>query len=406
MNPAVLNYLQSQGQNQQGQVQQEQAPFNPFDAGIARAISSAQQSLGMTEKQQDKALRRSLLSFADNIATQPKQRGLFNNFGSAARALTPAIREYDQAEDEALLQNNALANQILGYKAADEKQRNMLENQDWSRGHAEDQLAEQKRYHDMMQMHHNRQSDYNEQTLNYKNKKYGENSALDRIAPLIRTDSAFDRVGNETKSAAAFYSDVQDIQAKNEALKAAMAEVGIDYTNPLTFKKTIREISSVLSSFTKDPKLRNVAKLYEDLTAANKRAMQTAEKALSGKSLTDFTVKYGDNEGLFPNLAKDNYDVYEKKMDSLLHDAQAGYEASELSMQTGRHVNKRNYEQVKNFYTNSNIPQELDDQTTNVAPNNVELVPMRNASGRIFDIPADTVEKALHDIDDPLSLIE
>ena len=65
MNPAVLNYLQSQ--QQPNQMNMEQAPYNPFDSGISKAISSARDSLGMTDKQQEKALRRSMLTFGDNI---------------------------------------------------------------------------------------------------------------------------------------------------------------------------------------------------------------------------------------------------------------------------------------------------------------------------------------------------
>lgn len=158
MNPAVLNYLQSQQGQPQGEAQSspmqqnqgQQAPYNPFDSGIRSAIESAKQSLGMTEKQQDKALRRSVLTFADNIAQQPKQRGFFNNFGSAARALSPAIQAHDQAEDEALTQNNAMANQILAYKAAEEKKIADAEYNDWYKKHAEAQLGEQKRSHNLL----------------------------------------------------------------------------------------------------------------------------------------------------------------------------------------------------------------------------------------------------------------
>jgi hypothetical protein len=77
MNPAMLSYLQTtqqQGQPQQGAAPQQQASSNPFDVGIRRAIESARESLGMTEKQQDKALRRSMLAFGDNIAQQPNKQ--------------------------------------------------------------------------------------------------------------------------------------------------------------------------------------------------------------------------------------------------------------------------------------------------------------------------------------------
>ena len=162
MNPAILNYLQQQnqiqdsnqmpatGQSMQGAMPQQQAPYNPFDIGINRAIDSARQSLGMTDKQQDKALRRSLLTFADNMSQQPKQRGFLNNFGSVSRALSPAIGAYDTAEEEALKGNNELANQILAYKAAEEAKQAQAEDRAWRRQHAESQLEETKRSHNLM----------------------------------------------------------------------------------------------------------------------------------------------------------------------------------------------------------------------------------------------------------------
>jgi hypothetical protein len=152
MNPAVLNYLQSQQQPNQmnmEQAPQQQAPYNPFDSGISKAISSARESLGMTDKQQEKALRRSMLTFGNNIAQQPKQKGFWNNFGSVGRALSPAIMAHDDAEDAALTQNNALANQILAYQAAEQKRQADAEQQAWERQHKEAILGETRRAHDM-----------------------------------------------------------------------------------------------------------------------------------------------------------------------------------------------------------------------------------------------------------------
>ena len=124
MNPAIINYVQSQQQiadqmrllndnSQNANSEPINASPNPFDSGIQRAISTARDSLGMTEKQQDRALRRSLLNFAANIAQTPKQKGFFNNFGAMSRAALPAISEYDNAEAEAEMANNALANHLV-----------------------------------------------------------------------------------------------------------------------------------------------------------------------------------------------------------------------------------------------------------------------------------------------------
>lgn len=161
MNPAIINYAQSQQQladqmrllndnSQNANSEPINASPNPFDSGIQRAISTARDSLGMTEKQQDRALRRSLLNFASNIAQTPKQKGFFNNFGAMSRAALPAISEYDNAEAEAEMANNAMAKQIQdsqrGLRAEAFEREKFNSQAQFQR----DQLAETKRYHDLI----------------------------------------------------------------------------------------------------------------------------------------------------------------------------------------------------------------------------------------------------------------
>lgn len=161
ISPAMMNFLESQQQGQQPMQGMPQdmpslannsaAPtYNPFDTGISKAINSARESLGMTQKQQDKALRSSMLAFANNIAGAPKQRGFFNNFASVGRALSPAISTYDQEENAALNENNALGNQILKHQAMEQDRQAQAEEQAWRRQHAEAQLDEQRKYHNLM----------------------------------------------------------------------------------------------------------------------------------------------------------------------------------------------------------------------------------------------------------------
>lgn len=162
MNPALLNYLQANQQNQDqmgilGNVAEGRLPnqqinndSNPFDSGIRRAIETARESLGMTEKQQDKALRRGLLNFASNIAKTPKSKGFFNNFGDISRAALPAISEYDNAEAEAEMANNALANQILNYQRGLRGEAFEREKFNSQAKFQQDQLEETKRYHNLM----------------------------------------------------------------------------------------------------------------------------------------------------------------------------------------------------------------------------------------------------------------
>lgn len=156
MNPFILNQLQNKTNQQGGGQSVPSQQYNPFDEGIQRAISAARDSLGLTEKQQDKALRRSLLAFGNSIGQQPVRKGFWNNFGDISRSIIPAINEYDTAEDEMTDQNNALARQIMDYEArmedralrAEDRQL-AVDERKWQRQHAENMLAEQRRYHDL-----------------------------------------------------------------------------------------------------------------------------------------------------------------------------------------------------------------------------------------------------------------
>jgi len=165
MNPAILNYLQAQNSQSQeapdnqmqglGQPVPNQQNYNPFDTGISKAIESARASLGMTQKQQDKALRSSMLAFANNMSQQPRERGFFNNFASVGRAMSPALTTYNQEETSALNENNTLANQILKYQGQEEDRRALEEQRAWQRQHSEAQLEEQRRHHNLMAQKNN-----------------------------------------------------------------------------------------------------------------------------------------------------------------------------------------------------------------------------------------------------------
>jgi hypothetical protein len=162
MNPALLNYLQANQQNQdqvglmdnvaEGQLTNQQInnDSNLFDSGIRRAIESARESLGMTDKQQNKALRRSMLNFASNIANTPKQKGFFNNFGAVSRAMIPAISEHDAAEDAYESQNNVMYQQLQAREEKERAMADLAEEKAWKRDMEEQQLAELKRYHDLI----------------------------------------------------------------------------------------------------------------------------------------------------------------------------------------------------------------------------------------------------------------
>jgi hypothetical protein len=326
-------------ENQQEMPLQEREAFNPFDLGIKKAIEQSRQNLGMNQQQQHRAINNALSSFGNAISKEPVVSGFKNNLGVFGRAMNPALQSYNQSEDIALKENNNLANQILQHRIAQEALESAQKEKAWNHKFKERAFNEQQKEAAL-------DRELKEKIFNLKNKKYNSDSELDRIAPMIRTDSAFDKVGFQTKKAADFYEEVTTMDKLYKDLKDTMTKAGIDTSNPFVFKKAIRDVSGFLSSFSKDPVQREIATKYADLVATNKRAMQTAEKALKDGALTNFTIKYGDNNNLFPNF-KENFDVYEKKLRHMLEDAKNSYESTNLSLQTGRHIDKHNYHLIK-----------------------------------------------------------
>lgn len=318
---------------------------NPFDEGIAKAVASSRSNLGMSRDQEHRAMNNALLALGNGLASEPIQRGFKNNLGVIGRAMNPALNAYNTSEDEAFKENEQLANQILQHQRAQEALEAAKEEKAWHRKFQERQLAETKRAHNLL-------DNFRQKELQYKKNKHGSDSELDRLAPKIRTDSAFDKVGLQARKSAEFYEEVKEMEHKYKDLKETMTKAGIDTSNPFVFNKALRNASGFLSSFTKDPTQREIAAKYADLLASNKRVMQTAEKALKDGALTNFTVKYGDDNKLYPSFGSEPYDEYERKLKTMLNDANTGYEASSLALQTGRHIDKHNYAIIKELEQN------------------------------------------------------
>ena len=156
-NGAPLNDPYASGQSympevlpQVGQEANATQSYNPFDIGIARATQSARSALSMAPDQESRALRSALIAFGDSIGQQPIRRGFMANLGQGLKALGPSVMSYDQQEANALAENQAMAEKILAYRAAEEEKARALDQQAWSRDFAERQLAEGRRYHDLV----------------------------------------------------------------------------------------------------------------------------------------------------------------------------------------------------------------------------------------------------------------
>lgn len=382
MNPALLNYLQNsqlQGsleaprQNMVAPDNAGQPPYNPFDAGIQKAISSARESLGMTDKQQEKALRRAMLSFGENIGQQPKQRGLLNNFASVGRALAPAISAYDQEEEGALAQNNNMANQILAYKAAEEAKQAQAEERAWRRQYAEAQLGETRRAHDLM------------------NQRHHPNMQGSMAPNALAVNEGF--IPIESKSERLMYS--KDKKASGEILKE-LSSIKNDYDkfkklsetdviNPMApygLGKIANTGKDFFGYFTDDKNLREETRKRKALDAKLGKFALELERKMKGGVLSEGMVKRFENKGLLPSLG-DAPDVFEEKLNNLMQEMTERYKASDASLRYGIHISPYDLEQLEN-----NISDQNQDTDINSGENNQDYIVMLGPDNIEYDVPA------------------
>jgi len=123
---------------------------NPFDEGIAKAISSTRSNLGMSRDQEHRAINNALLALGNGLATEPVQRGFKNNLGVIGRAMNPALATYNTSEDTAIAENERLANQIMQHQRAEQALADSREDKAWHRKFQERQLEETKRHHNLL----------------------------------------------------------------------------------------------------------------------------------------------------------------------------------------------------------------------------------------------------------------
>lgn len=379
MNPALLNYLQAnqQNQDQMGLLdnnsqevmpnQQVNIQSNPFDSGIRRAVETARESLGMTEKQQDKALRRGLLNFAANIAQTPKQKGFFANFGAASRAAIPAMNEYDAAESAYEAENNALANQILAYRGKQREALAKAEEQAWRHQLEEDKLAEVKRYHDLLANSKNQEQD---QIVNIEGKPFRK---LDKIEQ--RQANTLKRKAGSTLLAVKEINDSWDKLeelSKNNSFQPIGGYSGI--ANPT---------KDFFGKFANNKELQKETATRKDLAAklGNLTAVLEAVKAGGGKLGQGMYDRLKPN---FPDIEKDDYETFKAKMKSITKEANLYHKAAEMSSDRGISIDPYDIHEMQN-----NI---VEDEEKNDSEASDYIVMTEGTTGQELEVPSNKVK--------------
>lgn len=398
MDPAVLNYLQSQQNNQQpvqpqgmqsqGMVPQQggaQPLSNPFNVGISNAIESARQSLGMTQKQQDKALRSSVLTFANNMSQQPRERGFLNNFASVGRAMSPAISMHDQEEEAAFIQNNALANQILKYQQGDQDRQAAEEQRNWQRGHAEAQLAEQTRGHNLM---HNFRTEREANKIGANSDqnglvggKYPAFASKTERSDYAKTYKSSSNVVKETNSILQKYDDFETNHPNSYAL---LPYIG----------KGVSKAKGLMSAFSNDPALHDEVKSIAQINHLKGSVISDYETAKRKGVLTAGLVKIFEERDVVPTQ-KDSLLTIKSKMEQMNEIAKELALSSKYSLQYNAHITPMD---LPDFLGTSEQKGSQNSQVQDESqmPNQGAVL-MQDANGDQYNIPAEEVEGAMNE---------
>lgn len=385
MNPSLLNYLQAQNSQSQGtpdnQIQgMGGAAYNPFDTGISKAIESARASLGMTQKQQDKALRSSMLAFAGEMSQQPRERGFFNNFASVGRALSPALSTYDQEESAALNENNVLANQIL---QAQEQQRRALEEQRaWQRQHAEAQLGESRRYHDLM-------AQKNNPAMNVNISGLGEN-----FIPIgSKTERSL--YTKDKKALGTALHDLEEVEEKYKAFRKKYKDNVVDSMSP--YGKIANPVKDFFGKVADAKTLRKETADRKDLSGQLSAFQIKAENSLrGGGTLGPKLVQLFNEMSIYPKLEDDTPEDFEKKIARLKKELTTNYNAANSSLQYNVHIDPyqlSSLEQGTQGQVEGIVPDSTLDTDEPVSNDPEDYVFMRDLNGKEWEVPINQVSR-------------
>lgn len=400
MNPAVLNYLQnSQASNQmpdaqQPAQQQQQAPYNPFDSGIQKAIASARMSLGMNKDQQENAFNNSLLSFGDSMSQMPKEKGFLNNLGSVGRSLSPALKTYDQSENAAMAENQNMGNQILAYQKAEQARQAQEEERAWHRQHAERQLGEQRRYHDLMNTR-----------MSSGNRALGSDNQSESIEVGGRSFRPLDKIelrqaNKFKKTAGNTYLAVKEINKSWDKLDELTKNNTFDPIGG--YSQITNPVKDFFGRFANKENLKKETAARKDLGAklGNLTAVLEAVKAGGGKLGQGMYDRLKPN---FPDLVHDDYETIKAKMDSINKEMGTYYKAAKISADYGINIDPNDIDEMENeqLQGQQNPYQEEPQQ----ANSNNDFILMQNANGEQFSIPREMMQEVMNDPDEPLSPI-
>jgi hypothetical protein len=309
----------------QAYIQQNMNKPDPFDKGIMRAVKSARESLQMDEKQEDKALRNSILSVGEGLPDTPRRKGFLANLARVGRAIVPGIKKYDEQEKLAEQENMAMANYLQNLKLAEDAKAMHLEERAYKRD-LNDRLF-----------------GLEERKLAAKNAQYGDGQGyglqgqgLQGDMIPIRTVHERDKYLADKKGLGTTLKELNEIEKSYDDFEKATAGNAFDALSPIG--RQVNAARGIVGRFSGNKDLRKEEAERKGLFGRMNKFSISNERVLKGGVLGPRIVEVFKQQGIYPDTEIDSPETIKEKLKYIRHELETNYKAANLSLQYGAHI--------------------------------------------------------------------
>ncbi|CAB4197457.1 hypothetical protein UFOVP1311_16 [uncultured Caudovirales phage] len=358
-NDQMLNTPQEQ--------QTPQAPYNPFDEGVAKAISSARSNFGMTQNQQHGAINNAILNFGNAISQEPVVKGWRENFGVFGRAMNPALNAYNTAESAAEKENNALAQQILAHKEHERQVQAQQEEKLWNRQQKEREFGALQQYRQAKLM----------QDQAKLASQFGYNPDLPEGSIPITNKQERTMYVKDRKALGTILKEFEELENSYDTFRKSTKGNIFDPLSPIG--SYANWAKGGIGRFAGIKSLREEEAQRLGLKARLNKFVTTSERALKGGGVLGPTIiKMFKEQGIYPDIEHDSPETIAEKMASIKEELNTNYLASDLSLKNNIHIN----------------PYEVDKYSSDFG--NSQAVEMVDPYGEVYHIPKNEVQEAIN----------
>ena len=350
--------------NQMPQVEdytpQPQKPYNPYYDGIRSAIEETRKSLRNTDEQNDRSLRNAMFAYTDNLRQIKKPGGLNKNWNSVLRALSPAVKAYDEQDIVNETANQMLADKIMAYKNNEQKQL-----MDYYQKTLAAQEKQQRRQEDLahrafmenialqnLDLRSQKQSSENSTNIDYLKNYLGQDVNTANLIPIEgkqeRNKLVIDKKG--------FGSTLNKLEDVEKLFKEFRESTKDDIFDPLsTTGRYVKEGESLIGRIANKKKLKDEEAKREKIRSQLGQLVAHAERTLKGGVLGPKVIEMFEKRGLFPNYDKDSAEVIEEKLSEMKKHLTDEYEAAGASLLSGYNIDPYELARLKGKSDNNKV---------------------------------------------------